>query len=133
MKTLKMIVLFAALGLSVSLYGQSADVTVVVKGVREAKGKVMVAAGDKAKPQEMIGEMVAVTSTGDVVCVLKNVPVGKTNIYVYQDLNENFQLDMDEQHIPIEPCNTKEKVTIKDGENKFEIKLINVKEMMEKR
>ena len=40
---------------------------------------------------------------------------------------------MDEQHIPIEPCNTKEKVTIKDGENKFEIKLINVKEMMEKR
>jgi len=96
-----MIGLFAALGLSVSLYGQSADVTVVVKGVREAKGKVMVAAGDKAKPQEMIGEMVAVTSTGDVVCVLKNVPVGKTNIYVYQDLNENFQLDMDEQHIPI--------------------------------
>jgi len=68
-----------------------------------------------------------------VVCVLKNVPVSKTNIYVYQDLNENFRLDMDEQHIPIEPCNTKEKVTIKDGENKFEIKLINVKEMMEKR
>ena len=83
MKTLKMIGVFAALGLSVSLYGQSADVTVVVKGVGEAKGKVMVAAGDKAKPQEMIGEMVAVTSTGDVVCVLKNVPVGKTNIYVY--------------------------------------------------
>ena len=49
MRTLKMIGLFAALGLNVSLYGQSADVTVVVKGVREAKGKVMVAAGDKAR------------------------------------------------------------------------------------
>ncbi|RRD61732.1 DUF2141 domain-containing protein [Tannerella forsythia] len=130
---MKMIGIFAALGLNISLYGQSADVTVVVKGIKEAKGKVMVAAGDKAKSQEMIGEMAAVTSTGDVVCVLKNVPVGKTNIYVYQDLNENFRLDMDEQHIPIEPCNTKEKVTIKDGENKFEIKLLNIKEMMGKR
>ena len=99
MKTLKMIGVFAALGLSVSLYGQSADVTVVVKGVREAKGKVMVAAGDKAKPQEMIGEMVAVTLTGDVVCVLKNVPVGKTNIYVYQDLNENFHRRSEERRV----------------------------------
>lgn len=135
MKTLKFIAVTAILGLfaSVSVYAQTADVTVVVKDVKEAKGKIMVAAGDKAKPKEMIGEMALVSSTGDIICVLKNVPIGKTNIYVYHDLNENFQLDMDENHIPVEPCNTKEKVTIKEGENNIEIKLVNVKEMMDKR
>lgn len=135
MKTLKFIGLTAFLALFASVYvgAQTADVTVTVENIKDAKGKIMLAAGDKSKPQAMIGEMVSVTAAGYIVCVLKNVPVGKTNLYVYHDLNDNFQLDMDENQIPVEPCNKKEKVTIKEGENKIKIKLVNVKEMMEKR
>lgn len=112
---------------------QHADVTVAVKGIREAKGKILIAAGDKSKPQEMKYGMVDVTSTDDVVYVLKDVPVGKCTLSLFQDMNGDYQLDMDENQIPVEPCYTKEKVDIKEGVNRIEIKLINVKELMRKK
>ena len=111
---------------------QVADITIVVKEVREAKGKMMVAVGDKSNPQEMKYDMVEVKSTDDVVCILKEVPVGTCDVYVFQDLNDNYQLDKDENQSPIETCITKEKVKIKEGDNRIEVKLINVKEMMGK-
>ena len=74
--------------------------------------------------------MVPVTSANSVMCLLKDIPVGSGGLYVYQDLNGNHQLDKDESQIPIEPCYQKERVTIKEGENKIEIRLIDVKEMM---
>ncbi|MDR2916085.1 MAG: DUF2141 domain-containing protein [Tannerella sp.] len=112
---------------------QTADVTVMVDGIKEAKGKLMIAAGDKSNPQEMKYDMVEVKSTDPVVCVLKDVPVGTCNLYVYQDLNDNYRLDMDDQNLPVEPCYTKEKMKVKEGENKIELKLLNVREMMGKK
>jgi Uncharacterized protein conserved in bacteria len=131
----KVQILFTAIVLgifttSMTSVAQTAELTVVIKGVKEAKGNIMIAVGDKANPQEMISDMIRVVNTDDITCVLKNIPVGKTNLYVFQDINGNFQLDTEEKQIPIEPCYTKEKITVKEGENKIEIKLINVKEMM---
>ena len=131
MKTL--VCLFVAVILS-SFTGfvnaQVADVTVVVSRIKEVKGKIMIAMGDQSKPSEMKYNMVDVTSTNNVTCVLKDVPVGKSNLYIYQDVNDNYQLDKDENQVPTEPCFVKEKVTVKEGENKLEAKLMNVKEMM---
>ena len=133
MKTVRIMLLTIALGMfaaSMTSVAQTSELIVVIKGIKEAKGKLMIAAGDMTNPQEMISDMIDVVDTKNATCVLENVPVGKVNLYVYQDLNENFQLDMDEKKIPVEPCYSKDKITIKEGENKVEVKLINVKEMM---
>ena len=131
MKTL--VCLFVAVILS-SFTGfvnaQVADVTVVVSGIKEVKGKIMIAMGDQSKPSEMKYDMVEVTSTDNVIWVLKDVPVGKTNLYVYQDVNGNYQLDKDENQVPIELCFVKEKISVQESGNKFDAKLMNVKEMM---
>ena len=135
MKTLKiicvMVTLFFATGFVCN--AQSADVTVVVDGIKEAKGKVMVAAGDQSNPTGMKYNMVELTSTGKVTCVLKDVPVGKCGLYVFQDLNDNYQLDKDESQIPVEPCYVKESMTVKERGVTIEVKLMNVKEMMGKK
>lgn len=134
MKALKFrwMVIVLCIFTSMACSAQTTDVTVVVKGIKEVKGKIMIAVGDKSKPQEMKYDMVEVTSKDNIVCTLKDVPVGAHTLYVYQDLNDNYQLDMDEEKIPVEPCCTKEKVTVKEGENKIEVKLMNIKEMMGK-
>ena len=133
MKELKVLIAAITLGIfttSATCFAQTAELTVVVKGIKEAKGNIMIAAGDRTNPQEMISDMIKVVNADDIMCVLKDIPVGKTNLYVFQDINGNFQLDTDEKRIPIEPSYTKEKITIKEGENRVEVKLLNVKEMM---
>ncbi|MDP4203265.1 MAG: DUF2141 domain-containing protein [Bacteroidota bacterium] len=111
-------------------YAQKGTLIVSVKGIKEAKGNLMVAFGDQSNPKQIVYSMVPVTSTNAVTCTLKDVPTGSGGLYVYQDVNDNHQLDKDETQIPVEPCYQKERVTIKEGENKIEIKLIDVKEMM---
>lgn len=133
MKTFRILALAIAWGISaisMTSIAQTTELTVVIKGIKEAKGKLMIAVGDIKNPREMISEMIVVENTDDIVCVLKNVPAGKINLYIYQDINENFQLDKDEDQIPIEPCYYKEKITIKADEDKIEAKLINVKELI---
>ena len=72
------------------------DMTVKVKNIRSAKGKVMIAA-DK-------GQYAMADATGDTVTlVLKEVPEGKCKLYVYHDENGNYQLDL-EDGIPAENC-----------------------------
>lgn len=120
--------LFLASGMNVS--AQTGELTVIIRGVKEAKGRILISAGDRSNPGEMISTMVAITNKDSIVCVLKNVPPGKVGLYAFQDLNENYKLDMDERQIPIEPCYSKEKVSVGAGENRIEIRLIDVKEMM---
>ena len=68
---------------AVSVSAQS-DLTVKVKNIRSAKGKVMI--------------------TGDTVTlVLKEVPEGKCKLYVYHDENGNYQLDRVDS-VPTENC-----------------------------
>ncbi|MDR1224949.1 MAG: DUF2141 domain-containing protein [Tannerella sp.] len=109
---------------------QTADVTVVVRGIKEVKGNILVAAGDRTDSQDVKYGMIEVTSKDSAVYVLKEVPVGRHPLYVYQDMNGNHQLDMDENRIPVEPCYRKEKMDVKEGANRIEVRLVNVKEMM---
>lgn len=132
MKTLliKGFMVLSALVLTNKAMGQTAELTIEVKGIKEVKGKILVAVKDSEDPQKNIYDMVSVEKKDGVVCTLKNVPVGKVDVSLFQDLNDNFKLDMDEQNTPIEPCFTKEKVKITENENKLVVKLINVKELM---
>lgn len=123
-----------AIGLSGNtVMGQTAELTIEVKEIKEAKGKILVSVKDSKDAQKMVYDMVAVEQAGSVTITVKNVPIGKVDVSLFQDLNENFKLDMDEQNIPIEPCYTKENVKTKAGENKLVVKLINVKELMSQR
>lgn len=132
MKTSKLLgLIFSIMMLTCSVvHAQTGDLTIVVKGIKEAKGKLMIAFGEQSRPKEMVYGILPITSKNDLTYALKELPVGHSNLYVYQDLNENQQLDKDENQIPIEPCYRKEKITIKEGANSVEIRLINVREMM---
>ena len=97
MKTIgfKWVALFVACVCTVSVSAQS-DLTVKVKNIRSAKGKVMIAA-DK-------GQYAMVDATGDTATlVLKEVPEGKCKLYVYHDENGNYQLDRVDG-VPTENC-----------------------------
>lgn len=139
MKTVKMLlkVIMVMSGLfftNPASYAQNAEskaeLKVIVTGIKEAKGNIMIAIGSPENPQAMIADMIALESTDDLVCEFKNVPVGKVNLYVFQDMNGNYQLDQDENQIPVEPCYTKEKLKIEEGTNEIKIKLMDVREMM---
>ena len=135
MKTLKLFCVVAVLCLFTGFLcnAQNADVTVVIGGIKDVKGKIMIAIGDQSSPQGMKYDMVEVVSTDNIVCILKGVPVGKCGLYVYQDINENNQLDKDENRIPVEPCYIKEKIIVKEEGLNIDVKLMNMKEMMGKR
>lgn len=113
MKTIvnKWVILFA---LTVSALSASAqnDLTVKVKNIRSAKGKVMIAA-DK-------GQYAMVEATSDTATmVLRAVPEGKCKLYVFHDENGNYQLDK-EDSVPVERCD------MLDLEMTAEAKTINV-------
>ncbi len=116
----------------VACKAQKTDVTVTVKDIKEVKGKIMIAIGDISNPEKMIHDMIDVEEPGEVSCLLKDVPFGKTNVYVFQDLNGNYNLDKNEKGIPIEPCFTKEKVMIKEGMKPVKAKLVNLENLYEK-
>ena len=97
MKTagIKWVTLLVLVFCAVSVSAQS-DLTVKVKNIRSAKGKVMIAA-DK-------GQYAMADATGDTVTlVLKEVPEGKCKLYVYHDENGNYQLDRVDG-VPTENC-----------------------------
>lgn len=114
-----------------SIMAQTAELTIVVKDIKELKGKILVAVKDSKNPETMVYDMAPVEQKESVVFTLKDVPAGKVDISLFQDLNENFKLDMDEQNIPLEPCYNKEKFNVKENDtNKLVVRLINVKELM---
>jgi len=97
MKTIgfKWVALFIISVCAVSASAQS-ELTVKVKNIRSAKGRVMIAA-DK-------GQYAMADATGDTATlVLKDVPAGKCKLYVYHDENGNYQLDR-EDGVPSENC-----------------------------
>lgn len=127
---IKAVILSISIMGSISAIAQTAELTIEVKGIKEAKGKILIALKDSKDPQKNIFEMVDIKNEGSVICNLKNVPVGKVDISIFQDVNENYKLEMDENNIPLELCYKNEKLKITEGENKLVAKLINVKEMM---
>ncbi|WP_294615437.1 DUF2141 domain-containing protein [uncultured Bacteroides sp.] len=91
----KWVALFV-MGVCAASASAQSDLTVKVKNIRSAKGKVMIAA-DK-------GHYAMVDATGDTATlVLKEMPAGKCKLYVYHDENGNYQLDR-EDGVPTENC-----------------------------
>ncbi|MCD8044125.1 MAG: DUF2141 domain-containing protein [Tannerellaceae bacterium] len=127
---IKVLVLVGIVLLSESIMAQTADLTIEVKGIKEVKGNILVAVTNSNDPQQMVYDMIPVTGKEAIVHTLENVPVGLVDVSVFQDLNENYQLDMDGQQIPVEPCFRKQKVKIQEDTNKLVVKLVNVKELM---
>lgn len=132
MKTLiiKSLLCILAIMSSLGVMGQTTELTIEIKGIKEARGKILVLVKDCEDPKKEIYDMAEVKQAGSLILTLKEIPVGKVDVSLFQDLNDNFKLDMDEENIPIEPVYSKEKLKIKEGGNKLVVKLINVKEMM---
>lgn len=115
-----------------AIIAQEANLKLEVKGIKEAKGCIMLMIKDRANKDKVIYEKVDVVNNEDIICHIEHVPVGRVDISVFHDVNGNYKLDVNEQNIPIEPCYSNEKIRIKEGENQLTIKLQNVAEMMSK-
>lgn len=113
-----------------TVMAQGLNLTVEVKGIKDDNGKILVVAQSCEDAQQMVYGMIEVSEKGWATCTLENLPSNKVDISLFHDLNGNYKLDMDEQNIPIEPCAKKDKVEIKEDNQKISLKLINVKEMM---
>ena len=137
MKTIKLVTIVVFLMLTCAKdaktqhTSEKAEVILIVKGMKEANGSILFAAGNQADRQSMLTGMEPVSSTDSIVCVIHNVPVGTTGIYVFQDMNNNFMLDM-ENNVPIERCQNKNNVDIRPGKNRIEINLVDVREIIKK-
>ncbi len=131
MKSLIIKLLFAFTGLlsSESLMAQSTSLIMEIKGIEEVKGTILVALSSREERQPVAYGKLEVTGK-KVVYTMENIPVGKVDISVFQDLNGNLQLDMDKDHIPVEPCYRKQGIKIDEGVNQITIKLVNVKEIL---
>lgn len=82
-------------------------VTVNIKNIKERKGKIYATltadADNFPSVESKVGSAVAeVSAEGEVIVIFKDVPMGEYAIVLFQDLNDNHELDMNGQ-MPAEP------------------------------
>ena len=108
------------------------DLTLFITGVHANGGKLMASAGDPNDRAHMV--YAAADPTGDEPqsLVLRNVPVGTCDVYVFQDMNGNMTLDRNAEGVPSEPCFMKQKVKLAADGLTVKVKLVNPAEMMGK-
>lgn len=94
-------ILFFIAGIVASLVIAVAQkITVEVKGVRNDQGNVLVMAQTTPEAEPVYGFGKA--TKGIVKVDLEKAPGEKFIISVFHDENENWKMDMDEKHMPIE-------------------------------
>ena len=76
------------------------EVKVEVRGIRSAKGKIMVMAQPDSNTKPVYAMVKAVKDT--VTVVLKDVPWKEFQLALYHDENGNWEMDKNEQGMPIE-------------------------------
>ena len=108
------------------------DVTLSITGVRADGGKLMASAGDPNDRAHMVYAMAEPTADGSQSLVLRDVPVGTCDVYVFQDMNGNMTLDRNAEGLPSEPCFMKQKVKLSADGLTVKVKLVNPAEMMGK-
>lgn len=108
------------------------DVTLSITGVHAGGGKLMASAGDPNDRAHMV--YAAADPTGDELqtLVVRNVPVGTCDVYVFQDMNGNMTLDRNAEGLPSEPCFMKQKVKLTADGVTVKARLVNPAEMMGK-
>lgn len=116
-------IMLLVLGLFASSASAQSDLTIKVKNISSAKGKVMIAA-DK-------GQYAMVEATGDTATlVLRALPEGKCKLYVFHDENGNYQLDR-EDGVPVERCDMVDLEMTADAKT-ISVELKDVKALKEK-
>ena len=108
------------------------DVTLSITGVRAGGGKLMASAGDPNDRAHMVYAVADPTAEGSQSLVLRDVPVGMCDVYVFQDTNGNMTLDRNADGVPTEPCYMKQKVKVADHGVLLKARLVNPAEMMGK-
>jgi uncharacterized protein (DUF2141 family) len=83
----------------------AADLTVDVAGVKDVKGKVLVAVFSRADDflKQPVRTAAVDTQLGKVRVVISDLPPGDYALSVFQDKNSNGQLDTNPVGMPIEP------------------------------
>ena len=115
---------------TIKVMGQRVDLEIHVKGIEEAKGKVMIALGDLSDPQQLFTGIKEVTEPGELTFLLQGVPDGwETELNVLHDLDGDTQLHINANGIPTEPC-AKAKVKVSAENPMVEITLMNVLKMI---
>lgn len=115
---------------SMNVMAQRVDLEIHVKGIEEAKGKVMIALGDLNEPQKLFTGIKEVTETGELTFLLQGVPDGwETELNVLHDLDGDTQLHINANGIPTEPC-AKAKVKVSAENPVVEITLMDVLKMI---
>lgn len=84
---------------------QNNTLSLKVTNLKPGQGKVLIALMDNNDPATVISKMIALDGKKkNVKCVLENVPEGIRNLYIFQDLNGDYNLDLNEKGIPVEGC-----------------------------
>ena len=94
-----------AVALTLAGVAHAADLTVDVAGLKNAKGKVLVAVYDRADDFLKQPKRAAAVDAqaGKVRVVIAGLPPGDYALSVFQDMNGNGDLDMNPAGMPIEP------------------------------
>ena len=106
------------------------DLTLFITGVHANGGKLMASAGDPNDRAHMVYAMADPMADEPQSLVLRNVPVGTCDVYVFQDMNGNMVLDRNAEGLPSEPCFMKQKVKLAADGLTVKVKLVNPAEMM---
>ena len=115
---------------TIKVMGQRVDLEIHVKGIEEAKGKVMIALGDLSDPQQLFTGIKEVTEPGELTFLLQGIPDGwETDLNVLHDLDGDTQLHINANGIPTEPC-AKAKVKVSAENPMVEITLMDVLKMI---
>ena len=87
-----------------AVVAQQVTLTVVVKGVKDAQGKVSVAlyGTEKDFMKNLLAGKTTVAKEGDVQVVFENIPQGSYAVSVMHDENQNDKLDTNMIGIPKE-------------------------------
>ncbi|MES2113637.1 MAG: DUF2141 domain-containing protein, partial [Pseudomonadota bacterium] len=109
---------------------QAADLTVEVAGLKNAKGKVLVAVFNRADDflkQPMRGAAIDARS-GSVRVVIPDLPAGDYALSVFHDENGNGELDANPVGMPIEPYGFSNDAMGNYGPPSFQAALVHLPE-----
>ncbi|HJW57163.1 MAG TPA: DUF2141 domain-containing protein [Burkholderiaceae bacterium] len=111
-----------AVALASASLAQAADLTVEVAGVKNAKGKVMVAVFNRAEDflDKPVQAAAVDAQPGTVRLVFAGLPAGDYALSVFQDENRNGALDTNPAGMPIEPYGFSNDAAGNDGPPSFQ-------------
>lgn len=117
---MKRLILVVLVALGVQFTGYAQRVKVEVRGIRNAKGGIMVMAQVDEKSKPIYGMVNA--SKGSVTVVLENVPSKTFLLSVFHDEDGDWKMAMDDQGRPTEGY-ARENCRLKEGGEDVKVKL----------